>query len=389
MYYIRMNLPRLLDLSPDIKDRSVFLFGPRQTGKTTYLKNLYRTNTWFNLLRGDVFLRLSSRPGRLHEELAAVDPGKGPVIIDEIQKLPSLLDDVHDLIESRDFHFVLTGSSPAKLRRSGINLLGGRARIRYLYPFVSAEIPDWKIERTLLYGNIPSVYLSDNPRDDLLSYCGAYLQLEVQAEGLVRGIEPFSRFLQTAARCAGEQIVFERVAGDAQVPARTVREYYQVLQDTLIGTVLEPVTPAKKPKRKPVSHGKFYFFDNGVAHTLAGINHLDEFTPTYGKALEHFIFTELRAWIGYTKDTRYLGFWRTVDGNEVDFVIGSDIAIEVKSTRSLSGADLKGLRAIAEESPFKHRIIVCNEPVRRIIDGIEIFPIKDFLDALWNGAFSS
>jgi len=383
-----MNIPRIINLTQDLKARSVFLFGPRQSGKTTFLTSIYGKNRWFDLLRGDVFLRLSANPGRIHEELADADPEHGPVIIDEIQKLPSLLDDVHYLIEKKGFRFILTGSSPVKLRRSGINLLGGRARIRSMHPFVSAEVPDWNMDRALLYGGIPSVYLSEEPRDELLAYCTSYLQLEIQSEGLVRGIEPFSRFLQTAARSNGEQIVFERAASDAQVPARTVREYYHVLQDTLIGVMLEPVKPSKTPKRKPVSHGKFYFFDTGIAHALAGITRLDEFTPTYGKALEHLIFTELRAWLAYNRDPRKLGFWRTDNGREVDFVIGPDIAIEVKASRTLSGSDFKGLKAIEEEKHFRRRIIVCNEAVRRRVEDIEVYPVNIFLKDLWQGELS-
>ena len=189
-------------------------------------------------------LRLSRDPGRLRAELAAGDPQRGPLIIDEIQKLPSLLDDVHDLMESRGLRFVLAASSPIKLRRGGVNLLGGRARTRALFPFVSAEVPDWDLLRAINVGGIPSIYLSPDPIEDLRAYCGSYLQLEIQAEGLVRGIEPFSRFLTAAAACRGQPIVFERLASDAAVPARTVREYFQVIEDTLLATLLQPSDPA-------------------------------------------------------------------------------------------------------------------------------------------------
>lgn len=378
-----MALPRLLDLAPDLKSRSVFLFGPRQTGKTTLLRQRYPDSPWYDLLQGDVFLRLSREPGRLRQELEATAPARHPVIVDEIQKLPSLLDDVHDLIERRGFRFVLTGSSPAKLRRSGVNLLGGRARVRNLMPFVSAEVPAWDLDRALRYGGVPSIYLSDDPRADLSSYCTTYLQLEVQAEGLVRGIEPFSRFLQSAARRAGEQIVFERVASDAQVPARTVREYYQVLVDTLIGVMVDPVRLGKQAKRKSVSHGKFYFFDLGITHTLAGTSTLDEHTTEYGRALEHLVFSELRAGQSYARDERPFGFWRTQDGTEVDFVIGTDLAVEVKASRSLAAADFRGLRAIGDEARFRRRVLVCREPVRRVVHGIQVYPVREFLAALW------
>ncbi len=379
-----MALDRLLDLSSDLTTRSVFLFGPRQTGKTTLLRRRYPTAPWFSLLQGDVFLRLSANPGRLREELEDAEPNAGPVVIDEIQKLPALLDDVHDLIERRGFRFVLTGSSPVKLRRGGSNLLGGRARVRELMPLVSVEIPEFDLGRALLYGTIPSIYLSDEPRLDLEAYCGTYLQLEVQAEGLVRGIEPFSRFLRSAARRSGEQIVFERIASEAQVPARTVREFYQVLSDTLLGVMLEPIEPSRANHRI-VSRGKFYFFDVGVAHALAGTTALDDHTAEYGRALEQLIFMEIRAWRSYRRDDRPFGFWRTTDGMEVDFLLGSQTAIEVKATSNATRADARGLSDIAGEAGFSRRILVCREPVRRTVDGIEILPIHTFLDELWSG----
>lgn len=374
-----------MELSSDLDSRSVFLFGPRQTGKTTLLRERYPQSPWFNLLQGDTFLRLSRNPGRLRQELEPVHPESGPVIVDEIQKLPSLLDDIHDLIERRGFRFVLTGSSPAKLRRGGTNLLGGRARLRYLMPLVSAEIPEWNIDRALRFGMIPSIYLSDDPALDLQAYCGAYLQLEVQAEGLVRGVEPFSRFLQTAAQRAGEQVVYERIASQAQVPARTVREFYTVLVDTLIGVMIEPVRfRSTATRRKPVSRGKFYFFDVGVAHALAGTTGFDDHTSEYGRALEQLVFHELRAWLTYTGDRRPLTFWRTVGGLEVDFVIDTEVAIEVKASRHLAGADLRGLRAIGDEQRWRRRILACREPVRRTVDGIEVIPVQEFLSDLWS-----
>ena len=254
-----LPLPRRLDLARDLRSRSVFLFGPRQTGKTTWLRQCFPESLSFNLLRGDVFLRLSREPGRLRQELAAVNPASGPVVIDEIQKLPSLLDDVHDLIESRGFRFVLAASSPVKLRRGGVNLLGGRARTRRMFPFVSAEVPDWDLLRAINVGGIPSVYFSEEPMEDLRAYCGNYLRLEIQAEGLVRGIEPFSRFLTAAGASYAQPIVFERLASDAAVPARTVREYFQVIEDTLLGTLLPPFSP-RKARRKPVSRAKLFLF---------------------------------------------------------------------------------------------------------------------------------
>lgn len=379
-----MSLPRLLDLATDLRSRSVFLFGPRQTGKTTWLRQRFPDSPSFNLLRGDVFLRLSREPGRLRQELAAEDPAIGPVIIDEIQKLPSLLDDVHDLIESRGFRFVLAASSPVKLRRGGVNLLGGRARTRYMFPFVSAEVPDWDLLRAINVGGIPSIWFSPEPAEDLRAYCGNYLRLEIQAEGLVRGVEPFSRFLTAAGASYGQTIVFERLASDAAVPARTVREYFQVVEDTRLGTLLPPFAH-RKARRKPVARAKLFFFDVGVANALGSRGEILPGGPAFGAALEQLVFCELSAWLAYSRDPRPLTYWRTEDGSEVDFVVGDEAAIEVKATRSVTRRDLSGLRRLAAEIPLKNRILVCREPVVRVVEGIRILPVVDFLRGLWAG----
>jgi predicted AAA+ superfamily ATPase len=377
-------LPRLLDLTTDVASKSVFLFGPRQTGKTTYLRNAFPQSPYFDLLRGEVFLRLCQEPGRLRQELAAGSPPAGPVIIDEIQKLPSLLDEVQNLIESRGLRFVLSGSSPAKLRRGGVNLLGGRARTRHLHPFVSAEVPQWDLLRAINVGGIPSIYYSADPVEDLRAYCGNYLQLEIQAEGQVRGIERFSRFLSAAASGCGEQIVFERVASDTGVPARTVREYFQILEDTLVGVLLQPFSPPSA-RRKPVSHAKLYFFDVGVANVLAGRTRIEDRSAAFGRALEHLIFCELRAWLAYRRDPRALRFWRSTDGSEVDFVVGDEVAIEVKGSSRIVQRDLIGMKRLAEETTLKKRIVVCSEEAPRIVDGVQILPVRDFLGDLWMG----
>ena len=377
-------LPRRLDLARDLRSRSVFLFGPRQTGKTTWLRQRFPESLTFNLLRGDVFLRLSREPGRLRQELAAVNPASGPVVIDEIQKLPSLLDDVHHLIESRGFRFVLAASSPVKLRRGGVTLLGGRARTRRMFPFVSAEVPDWDLLRAINVGGIPSVYFSEEPMEDLRAYCGNYLRLEIQAEGLVRGIEPFSRFLTAAGASYAQPIVFERLASDAAVPARTVREYFQVIEDTLLGTLLPPFSP-RKARRKPVSRAKLFFFDVGVANALASLGRILPGSPTLGPALEQLVFCELSAWLAYARDPRPLSYWRTEDGSEVDFVVGDEVAVEVKATGSVTSRDLTGLRRLAAETPLTRQIMVCREPAVRIVDGIQILPVMAFLRSLWEG----
>lgn len=362
----------------------MFLFGPRQTGKTTWLHQRFPNSPLFDLLHGEVFLRLSREPGRLRQELATVNPASGPVLIDEIQKLPGLLDEVHGLIENRGFRFVLAASSPVKLRRGGVNLLGGRARTRRMFPFVSAEVPDWNLHRAINVGGIPSIYFSDEPMEDLRAYCGNYLRLEIQAEGLVRGIEPFSRFLSAAGASYAQPIVFERLGSDAAVPARTVREYFQVIEDTLLGTLLPPFAP-RRAHRKPVSRAKLFFFDVGIANALASMGEILPGSPMFGPALEQLVFAELSAWLAYARDQRKLAYWRTEDGSEVDFVIGDEVAIEVKATSSVTRRDLTGLLRLAAETNLKRQLVVCRESVPRRIGTIQILPIKDFLQCLWDG----
>lgn len=377
-----MEYLRIIEF-PSIQ-RSFFIFGPRLTGKTYLLKQRYPQARYYDLLRSETFLRLSQRPSILREEVSLLDEGQ-IVIIDEIQKLPQLLDEVHGLIEDRHIRFILTGSSARKLRRGGVNLLGGRARILRLHPLVSKEIGTFDLERFLQYGGLPSIYLSQEPWQDLQSYCGAYLQEEIAAESAVRKLDAFSRFLRSAALFSGEQVNYEVWASDAAVPARTVREYFYLLHDTLLGEVLEPWR--RGGKRKAVSSGKFFFFDIGVRNSLAGIRHLTPGTAEFGKALEHLVYQELRAYLDYTGDDRSLTFWRTTEHLEVDFIIGDTIAIEVKATEVPDKRQLKGLIAIGEEAPFQHRILVCLAPEPRRVEGIEILPLSFFLQKLWNNEY--
>jgi uncharacterized protein len=377
-------------LTLDHLSRSVFLFGPRQTGKTTLLRKCFPHARWYNLLESDTFFRLSTRPRTMRDELlvAAPNTANEPVIIDEIQKLPVMLDEVQLLIDRDDRRFILTGSSARKLTRAGTNLLGGRARIRHLFPLTSREIGTVDLNRSLRYGTLPHVYFSDDPSDDLSAYCGSYLQQEIQQEGMVRRIDSFARFLRTAASMNAELVNYEAIASDAAVPARTVREYFSVLSDTLIADVIEPFR--RGTKRKAISTGKLYFFDVGVANALRGIRALSRGTAEWGKALEHFVYTEIRAWLSYTRDDRPLGFWRTRDGTEVDFVIGDSVAIEVKSTSNPTDRHLSGLRAIGDEGEFAHRILIFDGQVGaapRVVDGIEVMPIDLFLHRLWDNEF--
>ncbi len=375
---------RIIKLS-EINRKSLFLFGPRQTGKSMLLKKLFPEAPYYNLLLSTQFLKLSQAPSILREELLAQYPEalKHPIIIDEIQMLPALLNEVHALIEEFGFRFILTGSSARKLKRGAANLLGGRALEKFLFPLVSAEIPNYDLKKIINYGLIPSIYNSLDPQEDLYSYIGTYLKEEVQAEGLIRGVENFSLFLEKAGLINGELINFANISNDLGVSAKTVKEYFLILQDTLIGSLLLPFK--ETTKRKAISTAKFYFFDVGVANTLAHRKLVENKSELFGKCLEHFIFTELRAYLSYSKDRRVLSFWRSTNGQEVDFLIGNEIAIEVKASDRISEKHLKGLIALNEEVPLKTKIIISQDSAPRLLKGdIWVYPVKDFLHKLWN-----
>lgn len=379
-------LPRIIPLREESSKKSIFLFGPRQTGKTTLIRHLFPNSRFYNLLHSDVFFKLSARPALLREELKKIAPAEQPVIVDEIQKLPVLLDEIHGIIEEEGVCFILTGSSQRKLRRGGYNLLGGRARTRRLWPLVYPELPRFDLLRTVQYGTIPSIISSDDPEEDLIAYCGSYLQEEIQTEGAVRKIANFSRFLETAAFCSAELVNFENVARDCAVPPRTVREYFAVLEDTLIASILEPFTAGRK--RKPVSTGKVYFFDVGISNILSGRTVKAMKSVSFGKALEEYIFMELSAYLSYRRDRRKLTFWRTASGLEVDFVIGTDTAVEIKGSENISEKHCKPLRAFAEETNLKHKIIVCTAGNPRQIDDIDVLPVEMFLQNLWKDEYA-
>jgi uncharacterized protein len=381
-----MPYQRVLDLSALLKHRSVFLFGPRQTGKTTYLHDRYPNARVVDLLDARTFRELSTRPELLRLSLAPKDK---LIIIDEIQKLPALLDEVHLLIErEKSLRFILTGSSARKLRQKSTNLLAGRALTVRMHPLVSPEVEFCELDRRLQLGSLPPVLTSPIPQEDLAAYVGTYLKEEIQAEGLSRRIEHFSRFLEVAALSNGEILNFSQIASDAAVPSRTVQNYYRILEDTLLGYQLPPFR--KTPSRKAVATAKFYFFDVGVAHTLIGRETVRPRTTEYGRALEHFIFIELRAYLDYTRNRTALTFWRTHTQHEVDFLIGDAIAIEVKAKERVADHDLRGMRALAEELSLSRKIIVSNEMWRRKTDDqIEILPVEEFLRELWSGSVTT
>ena len=375
-------LPRALDLGRLVKRKSLFLFGPRQTGKTALVGHALPGVKVYDLLDADVFLTLGRRPAQLGEELG---PRDRVVVLDEIQKLPVLLDEVHRLIEQRGIRFVLTGSSARKLRRGGVNLLGGRAPSRTLHPFIYRELgASFDLTRALDRGLVPGIYFSASPREDLRAYVGTYLKEEIAAEALTRNVPAFGRFLEVAALSHGTMLNFSQVASDAQVPQSTVREYFHILEDTLIARPLPAWTRTRT--RKAIGTAKHYFFDGGVVRHLQHRTGLSPRAPAFGEAVESYVFHELSSFLDYT-DERPLAYWRSTSNFEVDFVLADKTAIEVKAKNPVGDRDLRGLRALKEEALLKHYVVVCLEPRPRTVAGIRILPWKVFLERLWANEF--
>lgn len=373
---------RNLGLSGLTSSRSLFLFGPRQTGKSTLLRTLFPDARYVDLLEANTFRELSAFPESLRQSLT---PADRLVIIDEVQKLPALLDEAQAMIDRNpELRFIFTGSSARKLRAGRANLLAGRAWTARLHPLVSSEVPPETLHRRLNVGSLPAVLDSPSPHEDLKAYVGVYLQEEIRAEGLVRSIETFSRFLEVAALTNGQVLNYASVSNDTGIPARTVREHYQVLDDTLLAFQLPAFRQARR--RKPVSTAKFYFFDVGVANTLLKRGAIAPGSELFGLALEHLVFLELRAYLDYRRLDRELTFWRTHSGFEVDFLIDDMLAIEVKATGRVSPHDLRGLRALSEDQSLASRIVVSTEPRERTTDdGIRVMPVAKFLAELWAG----
>jgi predicted AAA+ superfamily ATPase len=374
--------PRALSLASTVHQRSFFLFGARQTGKTTLLRREFPDATFYDLLEADVFRDLSARPELIRQRLTGREK---LIVIDEIQKLPSLLNEVQVIIDRNPaLRFVMTGSSARSLRRGGVNLLGGRARVAHLFPLVSAEVNYEMLERRLSIGSLPAILTSASPQEDLKAYVGTYLREEIRAEGFVRSIETFSRFLDIAALSNGRQVNFTETGADAGVPPRTVREHFQLLEDTLLGAMLPPFQ--KTTRRKPSATAKFYLFDVGIANHLLKRPAVERGSPEYGDALEHQVFLELRAYLSYRQRDEPLTFWRSLSKMEVDFVVGDRAGIEVKSAERVTDRSMKGLRALTEEVGLERRIIVSHERAGwRSEDGIEVMPVETFFKGLWAG----
>jgi len=372
---------RGLSLPPAGRE-TFFLWGPRQTGKTTLLQAAYPGATWVDLLKADEYRRYLERPELLREELLS-DPRGGQVVIDEVQKVPALLDEVHWLHEHRRIRFALCGSSARKVRRGAANLLGGRA-VRYeLLGLTATEIgKDADLVRLLNHGYLPTHYESDRHERLLASYVGDYLKEEVAAEGLVRNLPVFSAFLNAAALSDGDLVNFANIARDCGVSGPTVKGHFEILEDTLLGRWLPAFT--KRPKRRVIAAPKFYFSDVGVVNYLAKRSRLEPGSELFGKAFENWVLHELRAFNAYQETRADLSYWRLASGIEVDFIIGNmAVALEAKATSRITADHLKGLRHLHEDHPRARRAIVCLEPKRRTTaDGIEILPARAFVEEL-------
>ncbi len=375
-------LSRLFKIQ-DAETESVFFFGARQTGKTTLLKNLFPNTRYYDLLKSDEFERLSRKPSLLREELINI-PSDELIIIDEIQKLPILLDEVHWLITNCGLRFILTGSSARKFRRGGVNLLGGRALQNNFYPLVSTEIPDFDLDRAVNNGMIPRHYLIHDATKRIRGYVGNYLQSEIIEEARVRNLAAFNRFLEAASLTSGEMLVYSNVAADCGVSSVTVKSYFEILEDTLFGYTIPAYTKTKK--RKLIQAPKFYLFDVGITNYLLHRSHLQQGSPEYGHAFEHLVIQELIAYLGYQQRQEEISYWRTSSGTEIDVVLGdAKVGIEIKSSKELRNNQLKGLKSFGDDYPEARLIAVSLDKYRRFVDNIEIIPALEFFADLWSG----
>lgn len=363
--------------------KSFFIFGPRGTGKSTWARVQYKHALRIDLLSPEAFRSFSAKPERLREVVGG-HPEKKVVIIDEVQKIPALLAVVHQLIEEKAvIQFVLTGSSSRKLKREGTDLLAGRAVVRSLHPFMAAEIgAGFSLTEALKTGLLPLVYNSPNRKDSLRAYAGLYLREEVQAEGLVRNIGSFSRFLEAISFSQGSLLNTSEVARECQTERKTVEGYVQILEDLLLCFRIPVFT--RRAKRAVIAHSKFYYFDAGVFRSLRPAGPLDRSEEIDGAALEGLVAQHLRAWIAYGKqgESNKLYFWRSRAGSEVDFVVYGPSgfwAIEVKNSGRVRPEDLRSLRAFGEDYPECKLILLYRGKEKIKQHNILCIPCEEFL----------
>ena len=373
---------RIFDIENRL-DEAMFLFGGRQTGKSTLLKERFPKAVYIDLLKSDLRNRFKQHPEEFRESLLRYPP-ETLVIVDEIQKVPDLLDEVHWLMVEKGLWFILSGSSARKIKRSGANNLGGRAIPETLFPLVSAEIPDFDLDRAVQNGMIPRHYMVANARNRMRAYIDLYLKEEIIEEALVQNVDEFIRFMEVAAIMDGEILNYENVASDCEVSANTVKAYYKILVETLLG--FEVPAYRKVIKRKLYKSPRFYYFDVGIANHLTKRYHLAPRTPEYGHAFEHLIMQEIRAYLGYTGSEEELTYWHTYENLEVDAVIGdARVAIEIKSTDHVDHDDKKGVMEFAKEHPEAKQILVSRDRVSRRSGDVDLYYVTDFFKALWAG----
>lgn len=367
-----------------LEKNSHFIFGPRGTGKSYLMRTLGKNVNYIDLLSSRTYLDLNNDPSQLENYIS-----KNFVVIDEIQRIPDLLNEVHRLIELKNIKFLLTGSSARKMKKAGVNLLAGRAFRTKLFGLSWHEISKeakFDLNKYLLFGGLPYAYLGDQAEDYLHAYTDTYLREEIQAEAFVKNLSNYSRFLETAALSNAEMINFTKIGNDSHVPPNTIRDYYQLLEDTLLGQILAPWN--KSLKRKAIQTPKFYFFDIGLVHSLKNISKLERNTDVYGKAFEHFIYSEIRTCLAYNNRKEKLTYWRSKNNQEVDFIIGDNVAIEVKSSKKVSERDHKSLIALAEEKPWKELLIVSHDTTKKSFsNGIKHIYWELFLQNLWKGKY--
>lgn len=368
-----MYVKRRLQLQ---EGKSYLLLGARRSGKSTYLNHEFPEAEVIDLLKADEYFEYRSRPALLRERFSHA---RGLIIIDEVQRIPDLLSEVHWLIENSECHFILSGSSARKLRRTGVTNLAGRLKSARMLPFTYAEIESYDLEERLQFGNLPPIVLSDEPADDLRDYCGEYLREEIYAESLVRNMPAFTKFLEMAAIGNAQIVSYATIARDCGVASKTIKQYYQILEDTLLAYMLQPWTRSKK--RRAILAPKFYFFDCGIPHSLLR-RVLSPKTPEFGMAFEHGMILEAVAAMHYRRNIHDLRYWKTASGIEVDLLINERIGVEFKSG-NVHDRDAGGLRAMNEEIELAERWVVCTEVRPRVLaDGTQVVPWRDYIARL-------
>ena len=375
-----MIYKRQLNLKDLLSKKSFFLFGPRSTGKTTLIQHSLKKAKLYNLLDSQVYTRLLKNPQLLEEE----NTNNKIIVIDEIQKQVSLLDEVHRLIQQKNYRFLLTGSSARKLKKGQSNLLAGRAWLAQLFPLCYLEIPQFDLIKYLNQGGLPMVYNSKYYQEELNSYVSLYLREEIQNEALSRNVQAFAEFLDLVALSNGQEINYESFSKDLQISPSTFKNYIEILNDTLLGFLLPGWTKSKK--RKAISRSKYYLFDIGVTNTLCRRGFIQKKSNLFGKVFEHFIILEVRSYLSYARKNFLMYYWRSVSHLEVDLIIDHKVAIEIKSQQLIQDKHLKNIRKLKEEQLIEKYIVVSLDTDKRVTkDNIQILPWKFFLKKLWQG----